>query len=104
LIDLPEVLFNITADGCAFYSISHPIQPLFQSIFNEWLFIALKSFFWLFNIHFYHYFYTPFLVKLILTTYRTLKSLQNALTKTKNYPTFTCVVIHKPKLCSSSSK
>ena len=28
-IDLSEVLFNITADGCAFYSISFPAQPLF---------------------------------------------------------------------------
>jgi len=30
--DLSEVLFNITADGCAFYSIPNPTQPLFSII------------------------------------------------------------------------
>jgi len=32
--DLSEVLFNITADGCAFYSIPYPTQPLFLIIFH----------------------------------------------------------------------
>ena len=35
LIDLSEVLFNITADGCAFYSISHRTQALFIKILSR---------------------------------------------------------------------
>jgi len=40
--DLSEVLFNITADGCAFYSIPYPTQPLFLNFFINWTFFRPK--------------------------------------------------------------
>ncbi|MFW1914032.1 hypothetical protein ACG94V_15305, partial [Acinetobacter sp. ULE_I001] len=54
--DLSEVLFNITADGCAFYSIPFPTQPLFLNFFISWTFFRPK---WQ-NKSFFRYFLSLF--------------------------------------------
>jgi len=58
--DLSEVLFNITADGCAFYSIPFPTQPLFLNFFIGCAFFPQNQHFFMLFIYFlsiFHYFF-----------------------------------------------